>query len=82
MNQDYEHAKDIQIRKNIQQTYLLKLQDITQHLRKLEKEHLLKVKNLYGEEGEIFLNELERKEQDFLADDNKDLIQMEHMHEQ
>ena len=48
----------------------------------MEKEHLLKVKILYGEEGEVFLSELERKEQDFFADldhNNKDLIQLEHI---
>jgi len=26
----------------------------------MEKEHLLKMKNLWGEEGEVFLNEIEK----------------------
>jgi len=28
----------------------------------------MKIKDLYGEEGEIFLNQLEKKEQDYFAD--------------
>ena len=34
----------------------------------MEKEHLLRVKDLYGEEGEIIINELERREKDYFAD--------------
>lgn len=68
MGEQFENESDLQIRKNIQQTYVCKLQDITKQLRGMEKEHLLKIKNLYGEEGEVFLNEVERKEQDFFAD--------------
>jgi hypothetical protein len=34
----------------------------------MEKEHLMRVKDLYGEEGEIIINELEKREKDFFAD--------------
>ena len=56
----------------------------------MEKEHLMRVKDLYGEEGEIILSQLERRENDFLTDlelkeaiqqQNKNLIQIEHMGE-
>jgi hypothetical protein len=59
---------DFQIRKNIQQTYLYKLQEITRHLRQLEKEHLYRMKDLYGEEGEIILDQLEKREGGYFAD--------------
>ena len=50
----------------------------------------MRVKDLYGEEGEIILSQLERRENDFLTDlelkeaiqqQNKNLIQIEHMGE-
>lgn len=56
----------------------------------MEKEHLMRVKDLYGEEGEIIINELERREKDYFADldlkevnlqKNRDLIQLEHIGE-
>ncbi|MFS8159431.1 MAG: hypothetical protein ACMG6E_04300 [Candidatus Roizmanbacteria bacterium] len=60
------------------------MQDVTKQLRQIEKEHLVRIENLYGQEGEILLNEIEKKEADFFADlDQKvelrhnDLIQME-----
>jgi hypothetical protein len=34
-------------------------------LRNLEKEHLVRMKDLYGEEGEVFLDQLEKREQGF-----------------
>jgi hypothetical protein len=34
----------------------------------MEKEHLMRVKDLYGEEGEIILDQLEKRERDFFAD--------------
>jgi len=68
MLESYDNDCDKQIRTNIQQTYLFRLQDITRHLRQMEKEHLMRVKDLYGEEGEIILNELEQREKDFFAD--------------
>jgi hypothetical protein len=33
----------------------------------MEKEHLMRVKDLYGEEGEIILDQLEKREQDYLT---------------
>ena len=79
MSEQFENDFDLQIRKNIQQTYVCKLQDITKQLRQIEKEHLMKINDLYGEEGEIFLSQLEKREQDFFADldlddRNKNLI--------
>lgn len=56
MSEKAENESDQQIRKNIQQTYLFKLQDITRQLRLMEREHLLRVKDLYGEEGEVLIN--------------------------
>lgn len=56
MSESSENNSDYQIRKNIQQTYLFKLQDITRQLRQIEKEHFMRVKDLYGEEGEIIIN--------------------------
>ncbi len=56
----------------------------------MEKEHLMRVKDLYGEEGEIIINELEKREKDYFADlevkvtknqKNRDLIQLEHIGE-
>ena len=56
----------------------------------MEKEHLMRVKDLYGEEGEIIINELEKREKDYFADlevkqendqKNSDLIQLEHIGE-
>jgi hypothetical protein len=34
-------------------------------LRNLEKEHLVRMKDLYGEEGEVFLDQLEKREKGF-----------------
>ncbi|TNV77799.1 hypothetical protein FGO68_gene12507 [Halteria grandinella] len=45
-------ATDTQIKNNIKQTYLLRLQEVTRKLRALEKEHLKKMTDLYGQEGE------------------------------
>lgn len=64
----YSIESDRQIRKNIQLTYVFKLQEVTRQLRQMEKEHLVKVQNLYGPEGEVFLNSIERKEEDFFAE--------------
>ena len=44
------------------------MQDVTKQLRQIEKEHLVRIENLYGQEGEILLNEIEKKEADFFAD--------------
>ena len=50
----------------------------------------MRVKDLYGEEGEIIINELEKREKDYFADlevkqendqKNRDLIQLEHIGE-
>ncbi len=56
---------DRQIRKNIQQTYLYKLQEVTRQLRAMEKEHLVRMKDLYGEEGEIIIEQLEKREREY-----------------
>jgi hypothetical protein len=37
-------------------------------MRKMEKEHLQRFKDFYGEEGEIILNQVEEREKDFMAD--------------
>lgn len=55
MSEEKRNLSDEQIRKNIQQTYLLKLQEVTRQLRQMEKEHLIRMKDLYGEDGEILL---------------------------
>ena len=55
MNEPTESEVDIQIRKNIASTYALKLQDITRHMRSMEKKHLQRFKDFYGEEGETVL---------------------------
>jgi len=34
----------------------------------MEKEYLMRVKDLYGEEGEIILEQLEKREEDFFRD--------------
>ncbi len=34
----------------------------------MEKEHLVKIQNLYGNEGEVILNQIEKREADFFAD--------------
>lgn len=72
-----------QIKCNIKQTYLLRLQEVTRKLRALEKEHLKRVTDLYGEEGEAVLDALEKREKDFLADDaderRQGLIQVEEL---
>ena len=50
----------------------------------------MRVKDLYGEEGEILLNQLDKREQDYFADldlkhdkdqKKRDLIQIEHLGE-
>ena len=56
---------DIQIRKNIQQTYLYKLQEVTRQLRTMEKEYLVRMKDLYGEEGEVIIEQFERREREY-----------------
>ncbi len=68
----FENSSDNQIRKNIMQTYVSQLTTMTRQLQKMEKEHLMKLKDLYGEEGEIVINEIEKRE-DFFGDlDRKD----------
>ena len=56
----------------------------------MEREHLMRVKDLYGEEGEVLLSQLDKREQDYFADldvkndrdqKNRDLIQLEHFGE-
>lgn len=59
---------DLQIKNNIKQTYLLRLQEVTRKLRALEKEHLKKITDLYGQEGDAMLDQIEQKERDFFAD--------------
>jgi hypothetical protein len=34
----------------------------------MEREHLMRVKDLYGEEGEVLLSQLDKREQDYFAD--------------
>ena len=74
---------DLQIRTNIQQTYLFKLQEVTRQLRHLEKQHLLRMKDLYGDQGEIILDQLEKKEGGYFADldrvggQDRDLVSLE-----
>lgn len=36
----------------------------------MEKEHFVRIENLYGKEGDVLLNEIERKEADYFADDD------------
>lgn len=48
----------------------------------MEKEHLIRMKDLYGEDGDILLDKLEKGEQDFFADlldadKRRDLIQLD-----
>eukprot|EP00347_Sterkiella_histriomuscorum_P011464 403372354 len=90
MSESSNANSDNQIRKNIQQTYLLKLKEIAKQLRQIERENLMRIKDLYGEEGEIILNQLQKGEQDFFAEldikqskeqKNRDLIQLEHFGE-
>ena len=57
----------MQIRKNIQQTYLFKLQEVTRQLRTMEKEQLLRMKELYGEEGEIIIEQIQRREAEYFS---------------
>ena len=61
----------MQIRKNIQQTYLYQLQEVTRQLRQMEKEHLMRMKDLYGEDGEIILDQLEKREGGYFSDFQK-----------
>jgi hypothetical protein len=56
MQGECEVATDSQIKQNVKQTYLLKLHDITRMLREVEKEHLKRMTELYGEEGEAVLD--------------------------
>jgi hypothetical protein len=50
----------------------------------MEKEHLVRMKDLYGEEGEVILEQMERREREYFnlnetADDKRkeaDLIQV------
>ena len=87
MQESGDKDSDMQIRKNIQQTYLFKLQEVTRSLRQLEKEHLMRMKDLYGEDGEIILDQLEKREGGYFADmqmiddRQRDLIQIEEMGE-
>ncbi len=64
-NEGVSEESDRQIRKNIQQTYLYKLQEVTRQLRAMEKEHLVRMKDLYGEEGEIIIEQLEKREREY-----------------
>ena len=66
---------DEQIKKNINQTYLFKLQEVTRQLRSMEKEYLKKMTDLYGQEGDVLLDQIERKERDFFADVDSENIQ-------
>ena len=34
----------------------------------MEKEHFMRVKDLYGEDGEILLDQMQKKDEDFFAD--------------
>ncbi|CDW72075.1 syntaxin-like protein [Stylonychia lemnae] len=90
MGENSQNQSDYQIRKNIQQTYLFKMQDITRQLRTIERENLMRIKDLYGDEGEIILSQLDKKERDYFAEldvkqaqeqQNRNLIQIEHMGE-
>lgn len=85
MDDRFLNESDLQIRKNIQQTYLFKLQEVTRQLRQMEKEHLNRIKDLYGEEGEIIIKQIEKREEDFFAsldqeDNQREMIMIEDIH--
>jgi hypothetical protein len=66
------------VRKNIQMSLANKLKDITQELKRSEKEHFLKVQELHGEgenrskdEKDKFLNDDSQMQQMALEDDDE-----------
>lgn len=67
MQELHTNDSDKQIRRNIQQTYIYKLQEITRSLRQMEKEHFIKMKDLYGDDGDAILSQLENQD---LSTDN------------
>jgi hypothetical protein len=46
---------------------LFKLQEVTRQLRTMEKEQLLRMKELYGEEGEIIIEQIQRREAEYFS---------------